>query len=202
MEVISTAAIGHPLETTSNIVTPGQSACILVTVILIVVALHHPEAHGTGSKAEGLLVRRAAETQDDPRGVNITEALGKWKVVVCERAAVGRSSFSCSCDCTCTCTWPAAGSHLKAKVGHVSAKFGMTESARRTATGRFSGVGKSPAVQSTSKRGKLATLVVIHGQDLSGESILVMNDERLAILGPLDDGRGRRINNIHENLGE
>ena len=80
----------------------------------------------------------------------------------------------------------------------------MAESARRTATGKFSGgvAGKSPAVQPTSKRGKLATFVEMQGQDLGCEPILVMDDERLAILGPLDDGRRRRIKNIHESLGE
>ena len=90
MEVVPTAAISHALETTGNIVTRGQGTCILVTVILIVVILHHPEAHGTGSEAEWLLVQRAGETQDGLCGMNITKSLGKWKVVVYERAVVGR----------------------------------------------------------------------------------------------------------------
>ena len=91
VEVVPTATIGHALETTGDIVPRGQSTSILVAVILIVIILRHSETHGTGSEMEGLLVQRAAETQDGLCGVNVTKTLGKWEIVVYERAVVGRS---------------------------------------------------------------------------------------------------------------
>ena len=93
IEVVSTATISHALETTGNIV--AQNRCILVTVILI---LHHSEAHGTGGKAEGLLMRRTAKTQDGLRCVHISKPFGKWKVVIYDGAIVGRSTDVLPCN--------------------------------------------------------------------------------------------------------
>jgi len=112
-----------------------------------------------------------AKTQDSLRGIHFIEFLAKWKTGVrdgCPAAAIAATG---------TITTTGTGIHLKAKLGHISAKLWVTERTRPVPTISCSAARESPPAQTTSKRGKLGTALEVHRQDLGGESILVVDDE-------------------------